>query len=118
MTKYNYDEDADVLYISFSRSEHVTGIELAPNVLLRLDSGKADGGPPRAVGLTLISYSRMREKLQGQPLTISLENLRNLPDDIRRAVVTVVTSPPASEVLGVAFTISLPASSLPELATA
>jgi uncharacterized protein YuzE len=25
--KYNYDQEADVLYVSFGRSEHVTGIE-------------------------------------------------------------------------------------------
>ncbi len=26
--KVNYDEDADMLYVSFGRSEHVTGIAL------------------------------------------------------------------------------------------
>ena len=56
MTKINYDREADVLYISFGHSEHVTGVELADNILLRLDSGKATGEPPRAIGLTFISW--------------------------------------------------------------
>ena len=34
--KINYDRDADVLYVSFGRSQHVIGIELTDNVLLRL----------------------------------------------------------------------------------
>lgn len=34
--KINYDRDADVLDVSFGRSQHVTGIELTDNVLLRL----------------------------------------------------------------------------------
>ena len=108
MAKYNYDEEADVLYVSFGQSEHVTGIELAPNVLLRLDTGKASQQTPRPIGLTLISYSRLRERLHGQALSVSLDELRNLPGDVWQAVVAVVTTPPVSEILGVAFTISLP----------
>jgi len=32
--KVDYDEEADVLYVSFGRSEHVTSVELADNILL------------------------------------------------------------------------------------
>jgi hypothetical protein len=49
MPKMNYDRDADVLYISFGHSEHVTGVELADNILLRLDTGKATEEAPRAM---------------------------------------------------------------------
>ena len=117
MVKYNYDPEADVLYISFERSDHVTGIELAPNVLLRLDTGLATGKPPRPVGLTLVSYSKLRERLAGKPLTVTLDDLRNLPDDVWHAVVEVVTSPPVSEILSVAFTISVPMPVLPQAET-
>jgi uncharacterized protein YuzE len=48
-TKINYDEEGDVLYVSFGKSEHITGIELADNILLRLDTGKATGTTPKAV---------------------------------------------------------------------
>jgi len=70
--KYNYDREADVLYVSFGRSEHVTGVELADNILLRLDTGKATEEPPRAVGLTFISFARMMEYHRDRPLTIEL----------------------------------------------
>ncbi len=98
-TKVSYDEDADVLYVSFGHSEHVTGVELADNVLLRLDTGKATGEPPRAVGLTLISFSRLMAAHRDKPLAISLERLRNLPDDLWPVVMSVITSPPVSDFL-------------------
>jgi uncharacterized protein YuzE len=31
-TKIKYDKEGDVLYVSFGRSEHVTGVELADNI--------------------------------------------------------------------------------------
>ncbi|GAF71773.1 unnamed protein product [marine sediment metagenome] len=91
--KYNYDEEADVLYVSFGRSEHVTGVELLPNLLLRLETGKETGAPPRAVGLTFISFARMMAHHRDRALTISLQHLRNLPDDLWQDVVAVVTGP-------------------------
>ncbi|MFN8443959.1 MAG: DUF2283 domain-containing protein [Caldilineaceae bacterium] len=78
----NYDEEADVLYVSFGRSDHVTGIELTDNVLLRLDTGKTTGLPPRAIGLTFISYERMMAHFQNQPIPVSLTNLRQLPEQL------------------------------------
>jgi len=40
---YNYNEEADVLYVSFGRSEHVTGVELLPNLIR--GPGATLGGP-------------------------------------------------------------------------
>jgi len=95
--KYNYDKEADVLYVSFGRSEHVTGVELADNILLRLDTGKATGTPPRAVGLTFISFAAMMAHYKDKPLHIPLANLRSLPDDLWQSVIAVVTTPPVSD---------------------
>jgi len=95
--KVNYDEEADVLYVFFGRSEHVTGVELADNILLRLDTGKATGELVRAVGLTFISLSRLMACHRDKPLTISLERLRNLPENLLPVVVGVITSPPVSD---------------------
>jgi hypothetical protein len=97
--KLNYDEDADVLYVSFGRSEHVTGIELADNILLRLDTGRATQTAPRAVGLTFISFSRLMAHHRDKPLTLSLERLRNLPENLWPIVMQVITSPPVSDFL-------------------
>lgn len=116
--KYNYDRETDVLYVSFGRSEHVTGVELADNILLRLDTGKVTEEPPCAVGLTFISFARMMESHRDRPLTISLEALRNLPEDLCQAVIAVLTSPPVSDFLSVGLAVVPQVPPLPELTAA
>jgi hypothetical protein len=116
--RINYDEDADVLYVSFGRSEHVTGVVLTENVLLRLDTGKATGAPPHAVGLTFISYERMMAHYQHQPISVSLVNLRHLPEDLWRAVLDVLTTPPVSDYLSVNLSLNPQTPPLPERVTA
>ena len=106
MTKINYDREADVLYVSFGHSKHVTGVELADNILLRLDSGKMAGEPPRAIGLTFISFAHMMAHHRDKPLKISLDRLRNLPDDLWQAVMDVVTTSPVSDVLAVGLSVA------------
>lgn len=113
-TKINYDEEGDVLYVSFGRSEHVTGVELADNILLRLDTGKITGTAPRAVGLTFISFERMMAHYRNKPLSVSLANLRNLPEDLWQAVLTVVTTPPVSDFLAIGLSMSPQVPPLPE----
>jgi hypothetical protein len=117
-TRINYDEEADVLYVSFGRSEHVTGVELTDNILLRLDTGKATGTTPRAVGLTFISFARMMAHYQDRPLSVPLANLRNLPEDLWQAVLTVITTPPVSDFLAVGLSLSPQVPPLPECAVA
>ncbi|MBI2876598.1 MAG: DUF2283 domain-containing protein [Candidatus Tectomicrobia bacterium] len=113
--KYNYDREADVLYVSFGHSEHITGVELSDNILLRLDTGKATGEPPRAVGLTFTSFARMMECHRDRPLIISLEALRNLPEDLWQAVLAVLISPPVSNFLSVKLAVVPQIPPLPEL---
>lgn len=104
--KTSYDEEADVLYVSFGKSEHITGVELADNILLRLDTGKITGAPPRAVGLTFISFARMMDHYRTTPLRVPLANLRNLPEDLWQAVLTVLTTPPVNDFLNVGLSLS------------
>ena len=113
--KVNYDDGADVLYVSFGRSKHVTGVELADNILLRLDTGKATGEPPRAVGLTFISFSRLMAYHRDKPLTISLERLRNLAENLLPIVMGVITTPPVSDFLTAELVIAPQVPPLPEL---
>ena len=112
--KINYDEEADVLYVSFGRSEHVTGVELTDHILLRLDTGKATGSAPRAVGLTFISLARMVAHEGNRPISIPWGKLSQLPDDLRQAVLAVVTTPPVSDFLSVGLSLSLQVPSLPQ----
>ena len=113
--KINYDAEADVLYISFERSEHVTGVELADNILLRLDTGKATGAPPRAVGLTFISFAQMMARYRERPFSVALTELRSLPTDLWQAVLEVTTSPPVSDYLTVGLSMAVPFPAATEL---
>jgi hypothetical protein len=78
---------------------------LADNIVLRLDAGKTTGNQPRAIGLTLVSFSRMMAHHQDKPLTISLNRLRDLPDDLWQVVMDVVTAPTVSDVLAVGLSV-------------
>jgi uncharacterized protein YuzE len=118
MAKMTYDEETDVLYVSFGQSEHVTGVELADNILLRLDTGKATGDVPRAIGLTFVSFSRLIAHHQDKPLTISLDQLRDLPDDLWQAVIDVMTTSPVRDVLQVGLSVAPQVPPLPVLANA
>ncbi len=113
-TKISYDEEGDVLYVSFGKSEHITGIELADNILLRLDTGKATGTAPKAVGLTFISFARMMDHYRGRPLNVPLANLRNLPEELWQAVLAVTTTPPVSDFLAIGLSLSPQVPPLPE----
>ena len=113
-TRVNHDQDVDVLYVSFGRSEHVTGVELADNILLRLDTGKATGAAPRAVGLTFISFAQLMAHYRDRPLQVPLANLRNLPEDLWQAVWAVLTAPPVSDFLDVGLALSPQVPPLPE----
>lgn len=116
--KYDYDQDADVLYVSFGRSEHVRYVNLTDNLVLRLDTGQETHQPPRAVGLTFISYQAMRERLEKKPLTVPLANLRNLPEELWQAVVAVISTAPVSDVLDVAVSFEMQTPPLQMLAHA
>jgi hypothetical protein len=111
--KYDYDQEADVLYVSFGHSEHVRYVNLTDNLVLRLDTGKETGHEPRAIGLTFISFQAMRDRLAGKPLSVPLANLRNLPDDLWQAVLAVISTAPVSDVLDVAFAIDVQMPPLP-----
>lgn len=116
--KINYDAEGDVLYVSFARSEHVTGVELGDNILLRLDTGKSSGTPPQAIGLTFISFARMMETHRDKPFKVPLANLRNLPQELWDAVLTVITTPPVSDFLAIGLSLSPQVPPLPEQADA
>lgn len=105
--KINYDEEADVLYVSFERSRHVTGVELTDHILLRLDTGKATGTAPRAIGLTFISFARMIAHEGNRPVSIPWAKLSKLPEDLRQAVLAVVTTSPVRDFLSVGLSLSL-----------
>ena len=54
---YNYDKEADIMYISFASGEKATtAVELNKNILLRLNRSEK-----RVVGLTLMDFSVLHD---------------------------------------------------------
>jgi hypothetical protein len=114
--KYNYDQEGDILYISFGRSEHIVGVELGDHLLLRLDTGKDTASAPRAVGLTVLFPAQLMAL--GHTPTFTLERLERLPADVRAAVLEVLSKPPVSELLSMRLTLVPEELPLPELVPA
>ena len=114
--KYNYDQEGDILYISFGRSEHIVGVELGDHLLLRLDTGKETTSAPRAVGLTVLFPAQLMAL--GHTPTFTLERLERLPADVRAAVLEVLSKPPVSELLSMRLTLIPEELPLPELVPA
>lgn len=104
--KVSYDKEADVLYVSFGRSGNITGIELADNIVLRLDAGHPGRKAPKAVGLTFVSFSHIMRHHRNHPIRIPLADLCQLPEALRQAVLAVTTAPPVSDFLDITLSLS------------
>jgi uncharacterized protein YuzE len=101
---YNYDQDADVLYISFAPGEKATtAVELNDNILLRLNRSEK-----RAIGLTLMDFSVLVQLTQVGPRSFPLSGLDDLEPEWQELVIDLITSPPVNQILKVSsFTPSL-----------
>lgn len=114
---YNYDREADVLYISFGRSEQVVTVELSDHLIMRLDLGKATGIPSRAIGMTLLFRAALLQKGHN-PLALELTRLQHLSSEIKGAIVEVLSKPPVSELLSARLEFTSGVPPLPELLAA
>jgi len=95
---YSYDEESDVLYVSFGAAgEEITGIELNENMLLRVDRAQK-----RAVGLTLMDFSVLVQPAEYGPRTFPLTGLHELEPEWQDLVIDLLTSPPVNQILKVA----------------
>ena len=91
---FNYDEESDTLYVSFSPGEAATGIALSDHILLRIN--KQD---QRVVGLTLLDYSVLAQCTEAGPRSFPLTGLTQLSADQRAMVLELLRHPPLSELL-------------------
>jgi len=91
---YFYDEEGDILYVSFWPGEKGTGVELNDNILLRLDKDKR-----RALGLTFFDFSILIQKTELGPRGFPLTGLAEIPEELREIVITIITTPPVSHFL-------------------
>ena len=107
MYTYNYDQEADVLYISFAPGEMATtAVELNDNILLRFNRTEK-----RAIGLTLMDFSVLAQLTKFGPRTFPLTGLDDLEPEWQAIVIDLITSPPVNHLLKVStYTPSLTSS--------
>jgi uncharacterized protein YuzE len=92
---FNYNEAADVLYISFAPGEKATtAIELNDNILLRLNRVER-----RAIGLTLMDFSVLVQLTNLGPRTFPLTGLSELEPEWQELAVELLTKPPVNQIL-------------------
>jgi uncharacterized protein YuzE len=96
---YDYDKEADILYISFSPGEKATtAVELNENILLRLNREER-----RAIGLTLMDFSILVQMTDLGPRQFPLKGLQSLEPEWQEMVTEVLTKPPVNQVLKVSM---------------
>ena len=96
MKKYSlsYDDDGDVLYVTFRQSERAVTQSLSLNIVLSYDRDLK-----QATGLTLIGFSEMIGATTGQALPVVLDHLAQLRDDKRRMLFDMLRQPPVTDYL-------------------
>jgi len=90
--RLEYDESEDLLNIFFGDNEPATGVELTDHILLRLDQKM--GG---AVSLTFLHFSIPTEHTEYGPRSFWLDNLKELPEDLKELVLRVMTTSPINQ---------------------
>jgi len=94
---YSYDEEVDVLYISFYPGEKAsTAVELNDNILLRFSKEEK-----RAIGLTLMDFSVLIQFTNIGPRIFPLTGLNDLETEWQEIVLDIIKSPPVNKILKV-----------------
>src|SRR3972149_5917499 len=94
---YDYDKEADVLYISFSPGETPSAaVELNENILLRFNRAEK-----RAIGLTLMDFSVLVQLTKLGPRSFPLSGLKELEPEWQETVIDIITQPPVNQILKV-----------------
>ena len=92
---FSYDDDADILYISFAPGEKATAaVELNDNILLRFNRDE-----PRAIGLTLMDFSVLVQPGTLGARHFPLSGLADLEPDWQEVVLTLLMQPPVSNII-------------------
>lgn len=108
-TTYSYDQEADVLYISFAPGEKPTAaVELHPNILLRFNRDEK-----RAIGLTLMDFSVLVQHTNLGPRNFPLTGLQELEPEWQDMVIKIITSAPVNRILKVSAYSSTPQETTP-----
>ncbi len=104
-----YDEEVDILYVSFSEGEQATAaVELNDNILLRTNRAEK-----RAVGLTFMDFSVLVQLTQLGPRHFRLSGLQELEAEWQEIVIEMITQPPVNDILKVSGYVSSPIEIIP-----
>jgi hypothetical protein len=103
-----YDEGTDILEIFFGENEPASGVELTDHILLRLNQTTG-----RAVSLTILHFSILAERTEYGPRSYPLNNLEELPEDLRELVIRAVTTAPVNQFLKLSYFQASPTKRVP-----
>ncbi len=92
--KFTYDEDGDILYISFAPGETGTGILLNDQLLLRVKRSER-----RVVGLTIMDYSILAHETNIGPRTVPLTGLEEVSTELRDLALDLLQTPELRTIL-------------------
>lgn len=96
---YTYDQEVDILYISFAPGEKATtAVELNENMVLRLNFDEK-----RAVGITLLDFSVLAQMTRLGPRQFPLSGLDELEPEWQEMVIEILTAPPVNQILQVSM---------------
>ncbi len=93
-----YDREADILEVFFGENQPATGVELTDNIIIRVDQKTK-----RAISLMFIHFSILAEKTVYGPRSYPLDNLNNLPEDLRELVLHLIASIPVNQFLEISY---------------
>ncbi len=106
---YTYDQETDVLYISFAPGEKASAaVELNDNILLRFNRAEK-----RVIGLTLMDFSVLVQTTGLGPRQFPLSGLKDLEPDWQELVIDLITQPPVNQILKVSTFTPSTAESIP-----
>ena len=96
---YTYDQEVDILYISFAPGEKATtAVELNEHMVLRLKFVEK-----RAVGVTLLDFSVLAQMTRLGPRQFPLNGLDELELEWQEMVIEILTAPPVNQILQVSM---------------
>lgn len=94
--KHTYDQEGDILYVSFRPGETGMGINLTEHILLRFNPQTK-----QPIGLTLLDFSVLVSPTELGPRNFPLTGLDRLPSDLRQTVIDIITAAPVNHYIKV-----------------
>ncbi len=105
---FMYDRDSDDLEIVFEKAKADCVVEVSDSIILRLDRSKG-----KALSLILIGFSTLAQTTEIGPKNFPLTGLDDLPEELRRTVVKIITTPPVNRFLKVSSFYPSPTLAIP-----